>query len=376
MYGLPFIFGNRIGREGPDKMQMLSKSVGGKHHRLRPMRAFAVKGAGKAGLTDKAIPAAGPDDVIVRTTAALLCPHDTRLLNEGGERHQNLTLGHEAVGIVYETGSNVRSLRKGQRVVACAPGPPAESPAAIHDGRTPPLLRDGVLAEYFVVERGEENLAVVPVSVTDEAAVYCSEILPYAMSAAENARVPLGGTAAVFGEGAVGLMATAGLRLLGAGQVIGIESVPEKQELALRFGADALINSSLEAPAGRLLEITMGRGADSAICTVSSEHSFSDCLAATSPGGFVSCALFHSETEPGPLPAPVPSCMWDGKTVVSGSFVNSRTTMERMLRLIASGRVDPSPLTTHRFTFDMVEGAFDLLSRNLEGVIRILISFP
>jgi len=82
---------------------------------------------------------------------------------------------------------------------------------------------------------------------------------------AENGNIPIGGTVAVLAQGPVGLMSTAGARLRGAGLIIGVESVPERQELARTYGADEIVDFSKEDVVGRILDLTDGEGVDTSI---------------------------------------------------------------------------------------------------------------
>ena len=97
---------------------------------------------------------------------------------------------------------------------------------------------DGNMAEYFVVPAAQANLAPIPDDVTDEQAVYACDMLSTGFMGAEHAYLQFGETVAVFAQGPVGLSATIGASLMGAGQIIAVESRPERQELAKRFGAD------------------------------------------------------------------------------------------------------------------------------------------
>lgn len=84
------------------------------------MKAFVMHGLGSVGLVDKPIPEIGPNDALVRTTCALICTSDSHTVAGAiGDRHE-LTLGHEAVGVVERLGSAVRGFRVGDRVAVNA----------------------------------------------------------------------------------------------------------------------------------------------------------------------------------------------------------------------------------------------------------------
>lgn len=367
-------------------MQLLSKGINRGSPKLKPMKAFVMKQIGEVGFMEKAVPTPGPDDAIVRTTAALISSSDTHIARGALGPRTNLTLGREAVGVVHDIGANVRNFKEGDRVVvgAVTPDWSEPAPAASHalqqgvglGGWKFSNTKDGVFAEFFHVNQADSNMARIPLSVPDESAVYCSDTMPSGFTGAENGQVPMGGTVAVFGESAVGMMATAGASMRGAGLIIGIEHAPERQELARFYGADIIVDDGSEDPVERIIEITGGAGVDLAIEATGSDLSFQNCVRATKPGGFVSSIGYHGEGEF----THTPRVEWDAgmaeKTIVSGLPPGGRLRLERMLRLIEMKRVDPTKMTTHTFTFDQMEKAFDVMDRKADGVIKPLLKFP
>jgi threonine dehydrogenase-like Zn-dependent dehydrogenase len=218
------------------------------------MKAFVMKAIGQVGFMEKPIPQSGPNDAIVKTTRALICTSDSHTVGGAVGPRENLTLGHEAVGIVQEVGSNVKLFKPGDRVLVGAITPDWGDPAsqAGHSSQSGAPLggwkfsntKDGVFAEYFHVNEADANMARIPASVADEVAVYCADMLSTGFMGAENGTIPIGGTVAVFAEGPVGLMATVGAKLRGAGLIIGVETIPRRQELARTYRADAIADFS------------------------------------------------------------------------------------------------------------------------------------
>ena len=184
------------------------------------MKTFVMKSIGQVGFADKPVPRPGPLDAIIKTTVALICTSDSHTVHGAIGPRENLTLGHEAVGIVHEVGSEVRAVKPGDRVVVGAITPDWGDPASQggHSSQSGQALggwkfaniKDGVFAEFFHVNDADANLAHIPSNVPDEAAVYCADMLSTGLMAVENAAIPMGGTAAVFALGPVGLMAVAG----------------------------------------------------------------------------------------------------------------------------------------------------------------------
>ena len=216
------------------------------------MKTFVMKQIGQVDFMDKPLPPdPEPEDAIVKTTRALICTSDGHTVNGGiGERH-NLTLGHEGVGVVHKVGRHVKNVREGDRVAVnaitpcyhcenCLRGFPSQCEEML-GGWKFANIKDGVFAEYFHVNNARANLTPIPDAVPDEAAVYTCDMMSTGFVGAEHANIPIGGTVAVFAQGPVGLMATVGARLLGAGLVIAVETVPNRKELARQYGADVEI---------------------------------------------------------------------------------------------------------------------------------------
>ncbi len=219
------------------------------------MKAFVMHRIGAVGIIEKPVPRAGLHDAIIRTTAALICTSDTHTVAGAIGQRTDLTLGHEAVGVIHELGEAVAAagtLRVGQRVAVnaitpcwccdnCQRGFPSQCGGML-GGWKSANLKDGSMAEYFHVNNAVANLAPIPDDLTDEQAAYCCDMLSTGFVAAEFGGIPIGGSVAVFGQGPIGLMATVGARLCGAGLVIGVESRPNRIALAKKYGADVVVD--------------------------------------------------------------------------------------------------------------------------------------
>jgi threonine dehydrogenase-like Zn-dependent dehydrogenase len=235
--------------------------------------------------------------------------------------------------------------------------------------------KDGVFAEYFHVNEADANMARIPDHVADEAAVYCCDMLSTGFMGAENGNIPIGGTVAVFAEGPVGLMATFGAKLRGAGLIIGVESVPKRQELARHYGADVIVDFTKEDPVQRILDLTDGVGVDTAIEALGADPTFQNCVKVTKPGGTVSNIGYHGGGEFVHLPRLEWGVGMAEKTITTGLCPGGRLRMERLVRLEAMGRVDPSLMTTHTFPFEQMPRAFEIMDQKLDGVLKPLIVF-
>ncbi len=349
------------------------------------MRAFVMKRIGEVGVMEKPVPTPGPNDAIVRTTAALICTSDSHTVRGAIGPRENLTLGHESVGVIAALGDAVTGLRIGQRVAVnaitpcyvcenCLRGFTSQCTESL-GGWKFANVKDGAMAEYFHVNQAVANLAPIPDSVPDEAAVYTCDMMSTGFMAAEHAQIPLGGTVAVFAAGPVGLMAIQGAKLLGAGWVAAVESVPRRQELARRFGADEVIDFTRGDPVATIRERTGGAGVDAAIEALGSEATFMNCVRATRPGGTISNVGYHGEGDYVRIPRLDWGVGMNDKTIRTGLCPGGRERMSRLLRFLASGRLDPTVMTTHRFAFSEIETAFRMMDRKEDGIIKPLIRF-
>ena len=349
------------------------------------MKAFVMREIGSVGFMDKPVPRPGPNDAVIKTTRALICTSDSHTVGGGIGPRENLTLGHEAVGVVHEVGSEVKDFQPGDRVLVGAITPDWGHPASqagYSSQSGAPLggwkfanTKDGVFAEYFHVNEADANMAKIPGGVSDDKAVYCCDMLSTGFMGAENGNIPIGGTVAVLAQGPVGLMATAGARLRGAGLVIGVESVPERQVLARAYGADEIVDFTKEDVVSRIMELTGGEGVDTSIEALGADVTFQAAVKTTKPGGTVSNTGYFGEGEFVHIPRVEWGVGMADKTIATGLCPGGGLRMQRLLRVLESGRVDPTLMTSHTFAFDDMEQAFEVMDKKLDNVIKPLITF-
>lgn len=349
------------------------------------MRAFVMKSLGEVGFMDKPIPEAGPNDAIIKTTRALICTSDSHTVHGAIGPRENLTLGHEAVGVVHSVGSEVKLFHPGDRVVVGAITPDWGAPAsqAGHSSQSGQALggwkfsnsKDGVFAEYFHVNEADANMAHIPDGVSDDVAVYCCDMLSTGFVGAENANIPIGGTVAIFAQGPVGLMATAGAKLRGAGLIIAVDSIPARQELAQFYGADVIVDNSKVDSVEKILSLTGGIGVDSAIEALGADITFQNAIAATKPGGTISNIGYHGQGEFVHIPRVAWGVGMAEKTIRTALCPGGSLRMERLLQVLLMKRIDPTKMTTHTFPFNQLDTAFDIMDKKKDGVIKPLITF-
>ena len=234
-----------------------------------------------------------PTDAIVRITTTAICGSDLHLYEVlGAYLNPGDVLGHEAMGIVEEVGSEVPHIAPGDRVVVpfniscgrcwmCSRGLYAqcETTQVRDQGKGAALF--GYTSLYGSVPGGQAQFLRVPqahfgpIKVSHEGPdtrfVYLSDILPTAWQAVAYADVPTGGTLAVIGLGPVGQFATRIALAQGVERVIGVDLVPERLDLAEKHGVEVLDVRDLDDVAATLLEMTSGRGPDATIDAVGME---------------------------------------------------------------------------------------------------------
>jgi len=234
-----------------------------------------------------------PTDAIVRITSTAICGSDLHLyrlmtmyMTEGD------ILGHEPMGIVEEVGPEVTHIKAGDRVVlpfniACGHcfmcdhklQSQCETTQVREHGKGAALFGytklygavPGGQAEYLRVPQAHYGPIKVPEGPPDERFLYLSDVLPTAWQAVKYAAVPKGGTLVIYGLGPIGQMSVRVAKHLGIERVIGIDLVPERIDLARRYGAEIVEWSNDTDPALEILDLTGGRGADSVIDAVGTE---------------------------------------------------------------------------------------------------------
>jgi threonine dehydrogenase-like Zn-dependent dehydrogenase len=349
------------------------------------MNAFVMLGIGETGYVQKPIPEPGPNDAVVKTTAALVCTSDCHVVNGSIGEQVNLTLGHEAAGIVYRIGSAVRTVKEGDRVTvnaitpcfrchACQRGYTSQCGGLI-GGWKLSNVKDGVFADYFHVNDADANLVPIPDSLSDEAACYTTDMMSTGFKGAEEARIPIGGSVAILGQGPVGLMATAGARLVGAGLVIAVDKRPNRLKLSKFYGADVALNFTEVDPDEEIMDRTAGIGVDAAIEAIGSQMAFDSCIRVTRPGGVIVNLGIHSDGDTVDILRSSWGMGMKEQTIRSVLCPGGRERMTRLMKLIENQRVDPTKLTTHRFNFELLHEAFELMRTKEDNIIKPLILF-
>ena len=346
------------------------------------MRGLAMLGIGKIGYIEKERPVCGPNDAICKPIVVAPCTSDVHTVWAGamGER-TDMMLGHEAVGEVVEVGSEVKTIKPGDKVIVPAITPdwgsiPAQLGYPQHSdgmlgGWKFSNFKDGVFAEYFHVNEADANLAILPEGVDPVDAVMIPDMVVTGFHGAEMAEIEFGDTVCVIGIGPVGLMSVAGANLRGASRIFGVGTRENCIEAAKGYGATDIISYKDGDLADQILALTNNEGVDRVIVAGGDSSTFDAGIRMVRPGGVVSNVNYLGEGDF----IEIPRLPWGNgmghKKIVGGLTPGGRMKMEKMARLIQTGKLDVSPLVTHRFHgMDELEEALLLMKDKPRDLIK------
>jgi threonine dehydrogenase-like Zn-dependent dehydrogenase len=346
------------------------------------MKAVVFKGKDRIAVERVPKPSPGPGEAVIRITATTICGTDVHIVRGEYPVRPGLVIGHEPVGVIDALGPGLeREYRIGQRVIAgaitpcgqcfyCLNGAHAQCGGALGGWRFGNTI-DGAWAEYLLVPDARANLAPIPDELTDEQVVLCPDIFSTGLSGAESGRVRVGDAVAIFAQGPIGLGATLGSTLKGAALIIAVDPVDARLEVARRFGANLTLNPTRVDVVAEIKSLTGGRGVDVAIEALGRQETFENALRSIRPGGILSSLGVYS----GKLVAPY-EALYAGladQTIVTTLCPGGKERMRRLMSMIAHGRVDLTPLVTHRFALDDIDAALDLFSHQRDGVLKVVL---
>jgi alcohol dehydrogenase len=347
------------------------------------MKAAVFAEVGRIVLDEKPIPDVGPTDALVRITTTTICGTDVHILKGEYPVRKGLTIGHEPIGILEKVGSQVKGYKEGQRVLcaattpcgqctSCMMGYHSQCGGKVAGGWMLGNYLDGCQAEFFVIPNAQANIAVIPDKVSDEELLLVPDIVSTGFSAAEQGNIRIGDTVVVFAQGPIGLCATAGARLLGAGLIIAVDPIPARREKAMLMGADLALDPKQTDVVSEVLRLTGGAGADVALECLGSSQTLAGGLACTRPGATISSVGIYSKDIL--LPLEGFGAGLAEKRIVTSTCPGGRDRMARLIRIIETGRVKFDSLVTHRFKLDDIERAYELFASQDDGVIKVAIT--
>lgn len=361
-------------------------------------------------------------DAIIKVTACAICGSDLHIYGGiiPGMEHGDV-IGHETMGEVVEVGAGNSTLKVGDRVVVpftiscgecffckrgyfsgCERTNPDRAKAMKLWGNSPGGLFGyshllggyaGGQAEYLRVPYADVGPIKVPESLTDEQALFLSDIFPTGYMAAEFCDIQPGDTIAIWGCGPVGQMAIRSAFLLGAERVIAIDTVPERLAMA-RAGGAVTLDFHEEDIYDRLMELTQGRGADACIDAVGTEADAT--ASADSVVDRVKTALFMGTDRPHVLRQAIHCCRNFGTVSIVGVYggfldkVPMGSAINRGLRFrmaqtpvqhylaplmerIEKGEIDPSFVITHRASLEDGPDLYKTFRDKQDGCIKVVL---
>jgi alcohol dehydrogenase len=329
------------------------------------MKALAYHGPGQRGWDAVEDPTIiDPTDVIVRIDTTTICGTDLHILKgDVPETTPGTILGHEAVGTVEEIGAGVSTVAPGDRVLLSCVSSCGRC-RYCKEGRYGQCLGgggwifghliNGVQAEYARVPFADNSVYKVPDELTDEQVLFLADILPTSYEVGVlNGMVSPGDVVAIVGAGPIGLAAILTARLYTPGRIVAIDLADSRLESAMRFGADMTINNSREDTVAKVMELTDGLGADSAFEAVGVPETFELAADLVRPGGRVANIGVHGK----PVSLHLEK-LWIRDVTITTGLVDTFS-IPQLMRLIASGRLDPSLFATHRFALGDTMAAYD-----------------
>jgi NDMA-dependent alcohol dehydrogenase len=327
----------------------------------------------------------GANEVAVRIVASGVCHSDLNRLNRGTD-HLPLVLGHEGAGVVEEVGPGVRTLVPGDHVVLsfkpvcgecwyCRVGQTylctADAPfiGAMPDG-TARLHHDGQDVWQLGSIGTYSERSVVPVRSTAKlpkdiplklAALLGCGVMTGFGAAINTADIKPGDTVAVLGCGGVGLNAVQGARVCGASEVIAIDTVQWKLDLARRFGATTVIDASSTDAVEAVRELTAGRGVDHAFEVVGSPGTIDQTIAMTRPGG-ETIMVGVTDNPISLVPRPF---IHAGKTLKGSVYgaCNFQQDVLKLVNLYQKGMLLLDELVSRELKLDDINEGFDAIVR-------------
>jgi threonine dehydrogenase-like Zn-dependent dehydrogenase len=338
-------------------------------------------------MLDIPTPEPGPGEIVIKMSMCTVCGSDMHFLDEfptavlgfafpGSVRPEGLPMGHEGVGHVAAVGAGVTKFKEGDRVLSsclvgcgsCHECQSVDHSVCSGGGR----VLFGCQAEYYVAPFADQNCTKVPAGVSDEHAILISDILSTGFGAIERAEAGFGASVAIFAQGPLGLMATAGARARGCGMVIAVDAVPERLEMSKKFGANEVINVKDGDPIARIQELTNGQGVDIAVEAVGTQGTFEAATKAVRRGGVVSSIGVYGLLPAVSMPTLAPSFLH--RKVVTTLCPSGSDRMEYLCNLVQNANLDLSPLFTHKMKLDDMGKAYDLFRSKAEGVLKIAIT--
>jgi len=343
------------------------------------MHALVYHGTNDLRLEERPLPQIrDPRDAIVKVELSSICASDLHIRNGAVPRAlPGTVLGHEFVGEVVATGSEVRKVRPGQRVAAnvetfcgtcwfCRQGYVNN---CRHGGWELGCRIDGCQTEYVRVPFADNGLDPIPDSLSYQDVLLVGDVLASGYFGAELAAIRPGDSVAVLGAGPVGLCAMQCARLFGPAQIIAVDILPSRLQLAQERGyADLGIDAAADDVEARILDATGGLGADAVIECAGGHDTFQTAWKVARPNATVAVVAMYEEAQSLPLH------LMYGKNLTFRTGGVDATHSAELIRLIERGRIDTNPLITHSLPLNKILEGYRIFEQRQDDCIKCAIT--
>ena len=320
-----------------------------------------------------------PTDALVRVTHACICGSDLWPYKKMERSDVGNRMGHEFIGLVEAVGADVRTVKRGDLVVApfawsdgtCVFCRQGLQTSCLHGGWWGGTELDGGQGEAVRIPQADGTLVVLPVG-RDHALMpsllTLSDVMGTGHHAALAAKVGPGKSAAVVGDGAVGLCGVIAARRLGAEQIILLGRHADRIALARAFGATDIVSERGDAAVERVRELTKGLGAHSVLECVGLEQSTLTAMSIARPGGAVGRVGVPQDAS---MPAAKPT--FYNNVTIAGGPAPVRAYIEELLPDVLEGRIEPGRVFDKVTGIDGVPDGYRAMDER--EAIKVMIAF-
>lgn len=343
------------------------------------MKALTYIEHGKFALQEKAKPQlVSARDAIVRVTLGSICTSDLHIKHGSVPRAvPGITVGHEMVGVVEAVGADVKNVKPGDHVTVnvetfcgecffCKKGF-VNNCTDHHGGWALGCRIDGGQAEFVRVPYADQGLNKIPDSVTDEQALFVGDILATGFWATRISEITEEDTVLIIGAGPTGICTLLCVMLKQPKRIIICEKDVARAEFVSKHYPDVLLCEPEECEAF-VKEHSDHGGADVVLEVAGGRDTFQLAWKCARPNAIVTVVALYDEAQSLPLPD-----MYGKNLIFKTGGVDGCDCAE-ILRLIEEGKIDTTPLITHRFKLADIEEAYRIFENRLDGVIKIAIT--
>ncbi|OCH94792.1 putative zinc-dependent alcohol dehydrogenase [Obba rivulosa] len=344
------------------------------------MKALVYRGKEQRAVEERPKPEVShPTDAVIKLSKTTICGTDLHILKgDVPSVTPGRILGHEGLGTVESVGPGVRAFQPGDRVIIscitscatcsfCRRGMPSH---CVSGGWILGNTIDGTQAEFVRIPYADSSLHRVPAGVDEDALVMVSDILPTGLECGTlNGRVQPGASVAIVGAGPIGLAALLTAQLYSPAMVIMIDMDRNRLEVASRLGATHMVESGAD-PVKQVMEITDGRGVDTAIEAVGIPATFGLCQEIIGVGGTIANVGVHGGKADLHLDK-----LWDRNIAITTRLVDG-VTQPMIIKLLESGKLDAKLLVTHSFKFSNIDEAYtSFAAASRHKALKVIINF-